>query len=120
MPSLFPPLNFRRRMSTFGVAFDIDGVLYRGTRVIPSAKFALLALRERKIPFVLLTNGGGATYAEKAAIVTDRVGVKVNANEVGDDDSRMMKFLIFNGLCATIFSDTACPQPHESSLRAIR
>ncbi|KIM78996.1 hypothetical protein PILCRDRAFT_823860 [Piloderma croceum F 1598] len=50
-----PPLAF---------AFDIDGVLLRGDKVIPQARRALAILEgdnsyRTKIPYILVTNGGG-------------------------------------------------------------
>ncbi|KAI6250827.1 hypothetical protein HI914_01040 [Erysiphe necator] len=47
--------------------FDIDGVLLRGTNPVPGASKTLKFLQDSKIPFVLLTNGGGKTEGERAA-----------------------------------------------------
>lgn len=47
-------------------AFDIDGVLIRGGIVLDQGKRALKLLKERNIPHVFLTNGGGVTEAKKA------------------------------------------------------
>mmetsp|Transcript_19935 Transcript_19935/g.63402 ORF Transcript_19935/g.63402 Transcript_19935/m.63402 type:complete len:344 (+) Transcript_19935:1-1032(+) len=69
--------NAVRRLSTAkrvpGVVFDIDGVLLRGKIPVPGAGAVLCHLRENGIPFVLLTNGGGVSEAEKAAVVTKRL-----------------------------------------------
>ncbi|ORE04773.1 HAD-superfamily hydrolase [Rhizopus microsporus var. microsporus] len=67
----------------YAFAFDIDGVLIKGKRRIPEATRALKQLNgdnsaNRKIPFVLLTNGGGMTEEEKAKQISEIVGVKVD------------------------------------------
>jgi HAD superfamily hydrolase (TIGR01456 family) len=56
----------RRWNSTAGIAFDIDGVFYRGKDVIPGASRALQRLEEHKIPHIFMTNGGGVTEQKKA------------------------------------------------------
>ena len=51
-----------------GVIFDMDGVLYRGSLPIDGAKDVIGFLREREIPFALLTNNSTRTpkmYREK-------------------------------------------------------
>ncbi|KAL1301577.1 hypothetical protein AAFC00_005810 [Neodothiora populina] len=49
----------------FAFAFDIDGVLVRSADPLPRAAKALRLLRDNNIPFVLLTNGGGKTEAQR-------------------------------------------------------
>lgn len=53
-------------------AFDIDGVLKAGPNVLPEARRALRILeganpRRERIPYVLITNGGGKHESERAA-----------------------------------------------------
>ena len=48
------------------VLVSIDGVLLRGKTPVPGARQALEKLKDRKIPFVLLTNGGGKLEVERA------------------------------------------------------
>ncbi|MCJ1456479.1 hypothetical protein MMC28_006840 [Mycoblastus sanguinarius] len=43
----------------FAFAFDIDGVLLRSSKPLPRARKALTHLQAHRIPFILLTNGGG-------------------------------------------------------------
>ncbi|KAJ0400468.1 hypothetical protein P43SY_004817 [Pythium insidiosum] len=52
---------------SFGIAFDIDGVLVRGGKELPRARDIILRLREDNVPHIFLTNGGGCMEAEKAA-----------------------------------------------------
>jgi ribonucleotide monophosphatase NagD (HAD superfamily) len=69
----------------------IDGVLLRGSRVIPQARSALEKLRKRfqrkvfiehhiifrNIPFIFLTNGGGMLENEKAEDLEKKLEIKV-------------------------------------------
>ncbi|WP_456395652.1 HAD-IIA family hydrolase [Thermococcus sp.] len=51
-----------------GIIFDMDGVLYRGNTPIEGAKQVIEFLKERKIPFLFLTNNSTRTalmYREK-------------------------------------------------------
>jgi ribonucleotide monophosphatase NagD (HAD superfamily) len=61
--------------STFAVAFDIDGVLYRGSQDITPAKATILDLQKRNIPILFLTNGGGLTEARKVHLLGERLGI---------------------------------------------
>lgn len=61
-------------VSRYGVALDIDGVLVRGRHLIPGANRALQLLRERRVPHVLLTNGGGIPETDFASALA-RKGV---------------------------------------------
>lgn len=53
------------RIPNFAFAFDIDGVLLRSSTPIPGASQCLSYLRKHHIPFILLTNGGGKTEAQR-------------------------------------------------------
>ena len=50
----------------FGIAFDVDGVLLRGSRVLSGAVEALQTVQQREIPHLVVTNGGGDTEADFA------------------------------------------------------
>ncbi|KAI8985856.1 HAD hydrolase [Pilobolus umbonatus] len=72
---------------TYGFAFDIDGVLIKGDKGIPEAKRALKLLNgdnplNKRIPFVLLTNGGGVTEEGKARHISELVGVHIDPKQV--------------------------------------
>ncbi|KAG1046649.1 hypothetical protein G6F46_007586 [Rhizopus delemar] len=83
---------FARSISTanrpnYAFAFDIDGVIIKGKRLIPEATRALKLLNgdngaNRKVPFVLLTNGGGVTEEEKAEQISEIVGVRIDPKAV--------------------------------------
>lgn len=63
---------------TFGVVFDVDGVLLRGRTPIPGAKEVLQDLRENDIPFAIMTNGGGYPEAKKAKQISQIIGVDLS------------------------------------------
>ena len=48
------------------ICIDVDGVLKRGPVPIPGAIEAIKKLRKYKIPFSILTNGGGETEQVRA------------------------------------------------------
>ncbi len=65
-----------------GFVFDIDGVLIRGKALLPRATDALRRLGAARVPFILLTNGGGETEAAKAAALSRMLGVPLHAEQV--------------------------------------
>ncbi|KAL1920027.1 uncharacterized protein VTP21DRAFT_1173 [Calcarisporiella thermophila] len=90
-PKNIATIYFRRHKATssrrFGFAFDIDGVLLKGDRVLPEAKKVLRGLSgessgRRRIPFILLTNGGGVTEEEKASELSEKLGIRISPSEL--------------------------------------
>jgi HAD superfamily hydrolase (TIGR01456 family) len=61
----------------FGVVFDVDGVLLRGKKPIPGARKALEELHQLKIPFAIMTNGGGYPEEKKAKQISDIIGFEI-------------------------------------------
>lgn len=59
----------------FAFVFDIDGVLIRGKKPILQAKPALEILNHHKIPYILMTNGGGVLEKYKADEITKITGI---------------------------------------------
>ncbi|OAA61676.1 HAD superfamily hydrolase [Niveomyces insectorum RCEF 264] len=59
----------------FAFAFDIDGVLLHVHKPIPGAAAALRFLHRHRIPFILLTNGGGRAEAERVAELQELLGL---------------------------------------------
>ena len=51
-----------------GYLIDMDGVLYRGSEIIPGAEFFVQQLRVRHIPFRLLTNNSQRTRRDVVAL----------------------------------------------------
>lgn len=60
---------------------SIDGVLLRSSKPIPGAAETIQFLEENNIPYALLTNGGGVHEVEKAADVSDKLGVRIPAHK---------------------------------------
>ncbi len=60
-------------------AFDIDGVLKQGEKVLPAAKRALQYLDQQGCQYVLCTNGGGIREADRAVKLSNELGVQVRA-----------------------------------------
>jgi len=70
---------------SLGFAFDIDGVLLHGTSVLPEAKRALSVLEgdnplRRKIPYILMTNGGGASEEDRSRHLTEKLGFEITTS----------------------------------------
>ncbi|KAI1496318.1 Haloacid dehalogenase-like hydrolase-domain-containing protein [Biscogniauxia marginata] len=62
----------------FAFALDIDGVLLHVAKPIPGAAETLAYLQENKIPFILLTNGGGKHEEERVADLSAHLGVELS------------------------------------------
>ncbi|KAI4118751.1 MAG: hypothetical protein LQ345_001270 [Seirophora villosa] len=65
------------RIPDFAFAFDIDGVLLRSSTPIPRARSTLLALQRLRIPFILLTNGGGKHDADRVRELSHLLSVPI-------------------------------------------
>ena len=61
----------------FGVVFDIDGVLVRGSKIIPCAQTAIRKLNKLNIPLIYLTNGGCETEDQKAISLSKQLDIEV-------------------------------------------
>ncbi|KAF7301257.1 hypothetical protein MIND_00690500 [Mycena indigotica] len=66
--------------------FDIDGVLIRGPSVLPAAKRALAILEgdnpfKVKLPYILLTNGGGVSERYRSEKLTRQLGFKIEPEQ---------------------------------------
>ena len=51
-----------------------------GPNAIPAASRTLKLVHEKKIPYILLTNGGGKWESDRAAELSDRLGVNVTSS----------------------------------------
>ncbi|KAG8995117.1 hypothetical protein FRB90_000258, partial [Tulasnella sp. 427] len=68
--------------SPLAFAFDIDGVLLQGPNVLPEARRALEFLEGKnplniRIPYILMTNGGGVTEAERCTKLSRQLGFDI-------------------------------------------
>jgi 5'-nucleotidase len=75
-----------------GYLIDMDGVLYRGHELIPGADYFVKELRERDIPFLLLTNNSQRTRRDVAAKVA-RLGIEVEEEHVFTSAMATARFL---------------------------
>lgn len=63
-------------------AFDIDGVLLRSKTPIPGASDALKLLKQERVPFILLTNGGGQLENQRTEFISDALGVEISPLQI--------------------------------------
>lgn len=66
----------------FGFLFDIDGVIVRGKKLLPSAKDAFNLLVDDKgkfkVPVLFVTNAGNTLRQKKAKDLSDWLGIEVS------------------------------------------
>jgi len=58
--------------------YSIDGVLLRSSKALPGAIKALKFLQAHKIPFILLTNGGGKHETDRVKELSKKFGVELS------------------------------------------
>ena len=75
-----------------GYLIDMDGVLYRGTELIPGADDFIRQLRARHIPFQLLTNNSQRTRRDVVAKVA-RLGIDVEEEHIYTSAMATARFL---------------------------
>ncbi|KAH6877861.1 HAD-like domain-containing protein [Alternaria rosae] len=68
------------RAPEFAFAFDIDGVLLRSSDPLPRAQKALSYLQSQRIPFILLTNGGGKHESDRVAELSSKLDVSIDTS----------------------------------------
>ncbi|KAE9408605.1 HAD-superfamily hydrolase [Gymnopus androsaceus JB14] len=86
-PQFFRNLNVQAKRPPLGFAFDIDGVLMGGPNPLPRARNALHILNgnnpfKAKIPYILLTNGGGYTEKERAEKLSSTLDVEISPSQI--------------------------------------
>ena len=64
-----------------GYLIDMDGVIYRGSQLIPGADKFIRDLQDKKIPFTFLTNNSQRTRRDVAAKL-GRLGINVSDNHI--------------------------------------
>ncbi|KLJ11941.1 hypothetical protein EMPG_12906 [Blastomyces silverae] len=72
--------------SKYAFAFDIDGVLIRGGKAIPSAIEAMKVLNgenefKEKVPYIFVTNGGGKTEEERCIDLSGQLELEVSPGQ---------------------------------------
>ncbi|KAL2332072.1 hypothetical protein Fmac_019653 [Flemingia macrophylla] len=82
----FSQRSERSSRPSFGIAFDIDGVVLLGSSPVGGSPGALRKLYDAdgrlKIPYVFLTNGGGFPEAKRAFELSQSLGINVSPYQV--------------------------------------
>ncbi|XP_068459520.1 haloacid dehalogenase-like hydrolase domain-containing 5 [Clinocottus analis] len=85
---------------SFGLLFDIDGVLVRGRTLIPAAKQCFRSLVDSngkyKVPVVFVTNAGNCMRQAKAEHLSDLLEVEVSPDQVVLSHSPLRMFTQFH------------------------
>lgn len=76
-----------------GFVIDMDGVLWRGARLMPDVDAFFELLRARYLPFVLVTNNASQT-AEEVRGKLDVFGISIEAKDVLTSASGSAEFLL--------------------------
>ncbi|KII92002.1 hypothetical protein PLICRDRAFT_457454 [Plicaturopsis crispa FD-325 SS-3] len=79
--------RLQSRTAPLAFAFDIDGVLLQGEDTIPAARRALAILDgenalRMKIPYILVTNGGGKSEVERCRHLTRQLGYSIKPTQI--------------------------------------
>ncbi|MFG0286957.1 MAG: HAD-IIA family hydrolase [Rhodopirellula sp. JB044] len=64
-----------------GLLIDMDGVIYRGSQLIPGADRFIAALKRERIPFMFLTNNSQRTRRDVATKL-ERMGIQVGEKHI--------------------------------------
>lgn len=70
-------INSKARLAN---TYSIDGVLLRSSTPLPGATSSLRYLQAHRIPFILLTNGGGKTEAQRVADLSRHLDVPLDVD----------------------------------------
>ncbi|XP_029908940.1 haloacid dehalogenase-like hydrolase domain-containing 5 [Myripristis murdjan] len=94
--------NYSHRPGSFGLLFDIDGVLLRGRTPIPAAKQCFRNLVDRngryKMPVVFVTNAGNCMRQAKAEQLSHLLEVEVSPDQVMLSHSPLRMFTQFHNM----------------------
>ncbi len=77
---------------SLGFLIDMDGVIYRGSQLIPGADRFISLLQERDIPFLFITNNSQLTHRD-VAFKLRRMGVHVSEENVFTCAAATARFL---------------------------
>ena len=67
--------------TTRGYLIDMDGVIYRGSRLIPGADRFIRLLRENQVPYLFLTNNSQRTRRD-VAMKLQRMGIEADQDDI--------------------------------------
>ncbi|XP_029377864.1 haloacid dehalogenase-like hydrolase domain-containing 5 isoform X1 [Echeneis naucrates] len=98
--------NYSHGHNSFGLLFDIDGVLVRGRTPIPAAKQCFKNLVDRdgkyKVPVLFVTNAGNCMRQTKAEHLSHVLGVEVSPDQVMLAHSPLRMFTKFHKMCVLV------------------
>ncbi|XP_058502324.1 haloacid dehalogenase-like hydrolase domain-containing 5 [Solea solea] len=98
--------RYSHASSSFGLLFDIDGVLVRGRTPIPAAKECFKNLVDRngqyKVPVVFVTNAGNCMRQTKAEHLSQLLEVEVSPDQVMLSHSPLRMFTQFHKKCVLV------------------
>lgn len=108
-----PPCSAQSRRSSsscgpnsFGLLFDIDGVLVRGRTPIPAAKQCFRKLVDGngkyKVPVVFVTNAGNSMRQTKAEQLSHLLEIEVSPDQVMLSHSPLRVFTQFHEMCVLV------------------
>ncbi|TID15451.1 hypothetical protein CANINC_004417 [Pichia inconspicua] len=83
-PLSTPVKEFPQKLNSpqdIGFVFDIDGVLLKGKKRIEEATDIITHLQKEKIPFILLTNGGGMTEKKRIDFINKTLQLSTPIHE---------------------------------------
>ena len=85
-----------RKVTSFGILFDIDGVIMRGSKVLPQAVKAFDMLTDEsgkfRVPIAFVTNAGNCLRQTKADRLSEVLGVDITENQVVMSHSPLKMF----------------------------
>ncbi|XP_037535641.1 haloacid dehalogenase-like hydrolase domain-containing 5 [Nematolebias whitei] len=89
-----------------GILFDVDGVLLRGSSVIPAARRALRKLVDRNnnflLPVVFVTNAGSCQRNQKAQQLSHLLDVQITPEQVVLSHSPLHTMTTFHNKCVLV------------------
>ncbi|KAF7668080.1 hypothetical protein LDENG_00033850 [Lucifuga dentata] len=99
-------VSSRKPQPSFGLLFDIDGVLVRGKMLIPAAKKAFEKLVDSQgqfvVPVVFVTNAGNCLRQTKADQLSHILGVPITQEQVIMSHSPLRMFKKYHDKCVLV------------------
>src|SRR6516165_2678699 len=86
----------------YGYLIDMDGVIYRGSQLIPGADRFIQQLRRDRVPFLFLTNNSQRTRRDVATKL-QRLGIDVEEQHVFTCAMATARFLAQHKPAGTAF-----------------
>lgn len=95
--------SVHRPPPSFGLLFDIDGVIVRGRNPIPGAADAFKKLLDKDgklaVPLVFVTNAGNCLRQARATELSSVLGIEISADQIILSHSPLQRFHHFHDKC---------------------